>query len=559
MNFEITYKRMAQSLLVVGPFASLSVSPWTNFDPISLVKLLFITSIAFMCFALILNSYKNSVRRLDKSLLLTGLIFIVAMLSTILFSGAPLGQQVWGSFGRNTGFLTYFSLIVILFATALIQKIDFYNRLLLSLVLTAIPMTIYCLIQVAGMDPIAWSEKHPFGTLGNINFSSAFFGLSSIVSTVLILEKKIPITFRILLALMVVIDLGIVYGTGSIQGLMMFIAGVGLALYMYIRSNRKLRILKFPYLILVFCGTVLTIMGLSNKGPLSKFLFAPSIVFRTDYWHAGWQMTLDHPFFGVGMDSYGDWYRSARGLVSTLRTGPDRVANTAHNIFLDISSNGGLPLITAYILINLIALRAAIRILKSESNFDPYFVALFSSWFGYLIFSAISINQVGVGIWGWLLTGALIGFEISKRNSSTESQASKKNFRKNKGAQLSAGGGALALLGFVVGFLLALVPFNADVKFKTALQTRDMSKIIPTTQGLGATAFYSEYALDMALKNNLAAQSRELTKQLNLKYPNDYMGWKSLSLLADRTLEENSEAIKRLSELDPFNPTNPKS
>ena len=559
MNFEITYKRMAQSLLVVGPFASLSVSPWTNFDPISLVKLLFITSIAFMCLALILNSYKNSVRRLDKSLLLTGLIFIVAMLSTILFSGAPLGQQVWGSFGRNTGFLTYFSLIVILFATALIQKIDFYNRLLLSLVLTAIPMTIYCLIQVAGMDPIAWSEKHPFGTLGNINFSSAFFGLSSIVSTVLILEKKIPITFRILLALMVVIDLGIVYGTGSIQGLMMFIAGVGLALYMYIRSNRKLRILKFPYLILVFCGTVLTIMGLSNKGPLSKFLFAPSIVFRTDYWHAGWQMTLDHPFFGVGMDSYGDWYRSARGLVSTLRTGPDRVANTAHNIFLDISSNGGLPLITAYILINLIALRAAIRILKSESNFDPYFVALFSSWFGYLIFSAISINQVGVGIWGWLLTGALIGFEISKRNSSTESQASKKNFRKNKGAQLSAGGGALALLGFVVGFLLALVPFNADVKFKTALQTRDMSKIIPTTQGLGATAFYSEYALDMALKNNLAAQSRELTKQLNLKYPNDYMGWKSLSLLADRTLEENSEAIKRLSELDPFNPTNPKS
>ena len=120
-------------------------------------------------------------------------------------------------------------------------------------------------------------------------------------------------------------------------------------------------------------------------------------------------MTLDHPFFGVGLDSYGDWYRSSRGLISTLRSGPERTANTAHNIFLDISSNGGLPLAISYFAIIIYAFLSGIRVLRQNSNFNPVFVSIFSSWFGYLIFSAISINQIGVGIWGWILTGCVIG------------------------------------------------------------------------------------------------------------------------------------------------------
>ena len=93
--------------------------------------------------------------------------------------------------------------------------------------------------------------------------------------------------------------------------------------------------------------------------------------------------------------------------ISTLRTGPDRTANTAHNIFLDISSNGGIPLITGYLLIVLIAFSFGIKSIRS--NPTPHNIALFTSWIGFLIFSTISINQVGVGIWGWLFTGLLIG------------------------------------------------------------------------------------------------------------------------------------------------------
>jgi len=559
MQIDLIYKRLAQSLLIIGPLVSLAVSPSSNYDPINLIKLLFLSALAFYGLGLVLNDFKIAVARLDKFFWISALVFILAMFSTILFSGAPLTQQIWGSFGRNTGFLTYFSLLLVLISTALIQKKDFYHNLVNSLLLTAVPMTIYCAIQVAKLDPVGWSSKAPFGTLGNINFSSAFFGLSSICGAVIILEKKFSKGLRTAIGLMVIIDLLIVLSTGSIQGFMIFVAGVGLSGYLYLRSKVKLRVLRIPYIVVTFLGVAITIMGLSNKGPLAKFLFAPSIVFRTDYWHAGWQMTLDHPVFGVGLDSYGDWYRSSRGLLSTIRTNPDRIANTAHNIFLDISSNGGIAFISAYLALNIIAFRAAIRVLKRDTQFRPYFVAIFSTWFGYLIFSAISINQVGVGIWGWLFTGALIGYEIATKEESLSMNLSNKPGKRKNKQSFPAGAGVLGFISLAVGFALAFVPFNADTKFKTALMSRDLTRMMQSNDVLGTTAFHIEMTLDAAASNNLIPQARDISSYLIKRFPLDFMGWKSRWYLANTSVSEKSEALAKMRELDPYNPDIPKS
>ncbi len=559
MNLEMTLKRMAQSLLIVGPLASLAVSPGTNFDPINLIKLLIITPIAFFCFCLFLSSFKNLRKRLDSILCYSLGLFLFAMFSTLLFSGAPFSQQIWGTFGRNTGLLTYLALILIFVGTAIIQKIDFYHKLVNSLLITSLPMTAYCLIQYAGIDPIAWSEKNVFGTLGNINFSSAFFGFSSICALGLLFEKRFSFGIKVGIFLLILIDMFIVLSTGSIQGFMIFVAGAGLTGFLYLRSNAKIRILSVPYAIISFIGVVFTVLGLSNKGPLAKFLFAPSIVFRTDYWHAGWRMTLDHPFFGVGMDSYGDWYRSSRGMISTLRTGPERVANTAHNIFLDLSSNGGFPLLIAFLAINFVALRAAVIVLKRNSNFQPYFVAILSTWFGYLIFSGISINQVGVGIWGWLFTGALIGYEAATRGPSSNLQSNLKKISTKKNSSLAPAAGILGFVGFALGFLLAYIPFNADVQYRNATKTAAMDQIIKSTKVLGSTAYHTELALDTALKNNFQIQIDLLTRQLVSSYPLDFMGWRSLQILPSATVTEKLLALEKIQELDPFNPDLPKS
>ena len=567
MKFEIVYKRISQALLIVGPLASLAVSPLTNYDPINLIKILIVVPVAFFSFALAISSMNYSRSRLDKFFWIVTGSFLITMLSAIIFSEARLTQQIWGTFGRNTGFLTYFSLLLLLVCTALIQKTDFYHKMINSILITAIPMTIYCLMQVFEQylpelgisDPFGWSEKRPFGTFGNINFSSAFFGLSSTVGTILLLEKKFSKSLRFALAIMVVIDLAIVLKTGSIQGIMIYAAALGIAFYIFIRSRPNLRLLKVPYAFLSIAAISITVMGLSNKGPLSKFLFAPSIVFRTDYWHAGWQMTLDHPLFGVGLDSYGDWYRSSRGLISTIRNSPDRTANTAHNIFLDLSSNGGFPLLIAYIAINVLALRAAMRVLKRNTEFAPYFVALFTTWIAFLIFSAISINQIGVGIWGWLFTGALVGYEISTRDQAS-SIAKNNSGSKRKGASvLPAGSGIFGFVGAFIGFGLAFIPFNADMKYKSATQIGAMDQIIASTKLLGSATFYTELALDTAAKNNFIDQMDELTRKLIQMEPRSFMGWRAMQIITTSTPEEKKLATEKLKALDPYNPNLPKS
>jgi O-antigen ligase len=551
MQHVAVSKRLTALLLVLGPVTTLAISPFSNYDPINLIKITFVSSVAFALLALILSTWKSYYPRLPKGIWITVATFVLWMLVVIIASGAPINQQIWGVFGRNNGFLSYFSLAVVLIGVALIQEKRFYWKLVEALVLTAVPVTIYALIQVAGRDPISWSLMAPFATLGNINFSSAFFGLASICSTILALAPKQRLWLRFLLLAMVLVDLGIILETGSIQGIMIFFAGLGIAGYFIVRGHEKLQMLQIPYAMLGICTFLLTSMALKDVGPLARFIFGETILFRFDYWYAGWIMTLTNPLFGVGLDSYGDWYREARGELATLRTTPDRITNTAHNIYLDISASGGFPLIVAYLILLGYALRASIRFIKRNKSFDPYFVALFSSWVAYLVQAAISINQIGVGIWGWLFTGGLIGYEVATRESKEASPSGK---LRGANFQLPALVALMGIAGFAIGFVLAFIPFNADARFKNALQLGDLYQLESRAKALGATSFHMELTLDAALKANNEPLAAKITDDLLRRYPRVFMGWRVKQILVSTSDQGREEAYARLRELDPFNP-----
>jgi O-antigen ligase len=544
-------KRTGTVLLMVGPATTLAISPFSNFDPINLIKMIFVASSALGLLFLFLPSIKNLLAKLPMGLRISSIVFVTWMSLVILVSDAPMNQQFWGVFGRNNGYLGYFCLVIVLLATAIVQEKSFYHKLVDVLVLTAVPTTIYAMIQVAGRDPISWSQMAPFATLGNINFSSAFFGLASISATVLALAPKQNLYLRLLLLAMVAVDLFIILETGSIQGFMIYMAGMGFAGFFFVRAYKPIRILQIPYLVLGLVGFALTALALNNVGPFARFVFGYTILFRFDYWYAGWAMTLKNPVFGVGLDSYGDWYREVRGEIATLRTTPDRITNTAHNIYLDISASGGFPLIVAYLFILGYALRASWRLMRREHTFNPYFVALFSTWIAYLIQASISINQIGVGIWGWLFTGALIGYEIATRKDEGVRPERKV---KVDNPQLPASVALLGILGVGVGFLLAFIPFNADAKFKDALQTGNPAEQFTRAKAVGATAYHMELALDAAIKANNEPLAGEIVDELLSRYPRDFMGWQVRQVLASASTEERERAYARLKQLDPFNP-----
>ena len=536
---------------MVGPATTLAISPFSNFDPINLIKMIFVASCAVGLLFLFLPNIKNHIAKLPMGLRISSIVFITWMSLVMILSDAPMNQQFWGVFGRNNGYMGYFCLVIVLLATAIVQEKAFYHKLVDVLVLTAVPTTMYAMIQIAGRDPISWSEMAPFATLGNINFSSAFFGLASISATILALAPKQNLYLRLLLLAMVVVDLFIILETGSIQGFMIYLAGMGFAGFFFIRAFKPVRRLQIPYVFLGLVGFALTALALNNIGPFARFVFGETILFRFDYWYAGWAMTLKNPLFGVGLDSYGDWYRELRGEIATLRTTPDRITNTAHNIYLDISASGGFPLIVAYFFVLGFALRASWRLMRREHLFNPYFVALFSTWIAYLIQAAISINQIGVGIWGWLFTGALIGYEIATRKDEGVRPERK---TKIDSPQLSASVALLGILGAGVGFLLAFIPFNADAKFKDALQTGNPAEQFTQAKAVGATAYHMELALDAAIKANNEPLAEEIVDALLSRYPRDFMGWQVRQVLANASPAERERAYARLKQLDPFNP-----
>lgn len=549
--------RLIWVLLLVGPAATLAVTPFSSYDPINLIKILIIATVAFYAAGLVISKIKFYVFKLSKYFWFFSGMFVASMFLTFFMSGAPKNQQFWGSFGRGTGILTYFSLLLILIATAVIQLPVFYSKLINIMILTSIPVTSYALVQIAKLDPINWSLKDIFATLGNSNFLSAFLGIVSVAAFVMLFNSAISKSYKPFLALLVLINIGIILTSGSIQGFLVFVAGIGFSGFFIIRNKFKSLGVQLSYLMLAIAGSLLSFLGLFDKGPFARIIFQPSVVYRSDYMHAGLKMTLLRPFYGVGMDSYGDWYREVRGSISTLRTGPDRTANTAHNIFLDISSNGGIPLIFAYFAILMIAIFSAARFIRKSKNFDPYFTAIFSCWVAYQVQASISINQVGVGIWGWILTGALIGypkcFDIIEKTPKVRN-----SLYKNKGKNtFPASASLISFATLCLGFVLAYLPFKADLDFKAALQSRSLDKMMKSVNEPASNAFLISQVIQASIEGNYPDQARTMNLKLIREYPKDFYGWRILYYSFNSSESEKKLALAKLHELDPFNPTLP--
>ena len=172
--------RLSQVIALTGALATLVVNPWSNYDPISLPKMVVMSGGAISAAAFLIFNQVTFFATVDRSTKFAFSVFLIGLMVPMLFSGAPLAQQFWGSFGRNTGLLTYLSLASLMFATLVLRSTTAYSIILRLFIGTAAPMTAYCLVQYFHKDPISWSEKFVFGTLGNVNFLSAFICMTSV-------------------------------------------------------------------------------------------------------------------------------------------------------------------------------------------------------------------------------------------------------------------------------------------------------------------------------------------------------------------------------------------
>jgi O-antigen ligase len=390
--------------------ATLLVTPVWSLDPINPIKMLAVTATGFMGLGVLLANQKAlQLKRFRVPLvLISG--FLTWQLVVLVVSGGERLQQLFGTNGRNTGLITYLAFAILFVAAMTASSSVFLIRFLTVALVVGVASVGYGVVQALGGDPFDWVNQYSpvFGFLGNPNFQSSLLGIlgSAVFTQLLSGAVKLQVKGGYLVYL--VVTLYVIKETDSQQGFLVLIIGSGIALGVYV--NQRSKALGYSYLGLALIGFVAVLVGTLNKGPLASLLYKDSVTYRGDYWRAGWKMTVDNPIFGVGLDSYGDWYRRSRTIEATLRRGPDVTSNAAHNVFLDISAYGGFPLMLIYITLVVLVMISAVKVIKRSQSFNAGFVGLVAGWVAFQAQSIISINQIGLALWGWVLSGLIIGY-----------------------------------------------------------------------------------------------------------------------------------------------------
>ena len=238
--------------------------------------------------------------------------------------------------------------------------------------------------------------------------------------------------------------------------------------------------------------------------------------------------------------------------------GPNVVTNAAHNVPLDLLAYGGYPLFISFLALILISLISVIRIVQRNRTYDWVAVGLVTAWACYHVQSIISINQIGIAIWGWILNGAVIAYEKITRSAASQPEISKTK-RENRvrtenqfiSPQLIFG------LSAAVGFVLAFPAFNADYQYRKALTVSQLPAIEKSLTSSYMTPTSSRSlveAVGLFANNNLPDLAHKYALE-GIKFNPDYFdAWRMLYSIPQSTNEEKIEAKKNLIRLDPLNP-----
>jgi hypothetical protein len=563
---QVAERTIARVLGIGSAFVAVIVVTGTVTDPVNVTKLFALGGVAAGAFAVLLAFGVKELWDSSKALAILVTLFLLASISAVVNSDGPLIQNIYGVYGRNTALITYLLLMMVIVSTVILRRESSFNALIWGLLGAGLINVIYCGWVVAFGDFVPWNNPYGniLGTFGNPNFIGSFLGIFAAALIAYIFKPGTSVVIRAISGLIFLITVYEIINSNAIQGRVVVAAGLGIVGFYLVRSKLESVIAQIGYIVVVAVGGVFALLGALQIGPLTKYIYKTSVSLRGEYWQAGWNMGSEHPLTGVGFDTYGDWYRKLRDNQALVLPGPNTVTNAAHNVPFDVFAFGGWPLFATYLAILLLSVIAIIRVTIRARKYDAIFVTLTTAWACYQLQSIISINQIGLAVWGWLFGGALIAYEIAtrpkKESEGTEpakAKASSGRTVKSKQNEMIFSSTLLAGIGAVVGLLIAAPPYSADAKWRTALISQNVQKV--------EEALVPGYLNPMNSSKYLnAVQLLEGSKLYELAYkyaliavefnPNNFDSWKVLYLITNSTAEDKARAMENMKRLDPNNP-----
>jgi O-antigen ligase len=546
--------RFAQAvLLIAGCSVTLFVSPWNSIDPMNMPKMTILIFLSLLGFGASLAARPATLSQSRRDLFALAFFFIFWLSIVTIFNKSEVWTKLYGTPGRNTGFLSYLSLALIMLSVALVVDSTFLKRTSICLIFLGAALSFYGLLQYSGIEFFNYTgagTSVSFGTFGNVNFQSAFLGMVASLTLSLGVFQRVALKSRFLLISLCTIMVTAIQ-VSSAQGFFSLIAGFGFSMIIWLASKRIWKLVS-ALVVLYFCGSLTLLLGFLNHGPLARFVFSESIEVRGFYWHAAYRMIKENPIFGVGLDNYGDFYRSLRSSTA-ITYNSELTSDAAHSIPLDIAAGGGVLLLLIYLAILSLALISIVKVVRRSSDTNPFFIGIAGAWAAYQSQTLISINQLGVGIWGWILTGILIGYEINSRKDLEGIK--EKAARKVQLSNQASGTFALSIfVAGVIGALASLPPYLTSNSYYQAIQSGKIERLVSTTYSKPYDKIRFLNTIDNLVANKMEPEAIEMLKKATVVYPNSFELWQQWSGIESATPVQLAKAKTEMKRLDPNNP-----
>jgi len=532
----LTKKLSIYNFIIYSAIAiTLAATPNFNKDALIIPKVIIILCSALLILPyLLLNIKAKRDLRLINIFILLSSLFLAQLVLAMVFSDAPIEQQIFGRTGRGLGFITFFSLIIISLSCAIFIKQSDQKILIKGIAISGTFASIYAIFQSFGLDFFPWDSKTNgvIGTLGNPNFVSSFAAMAILPSLIYVSGKNRKKLYQFPIFILFIFT---IFRAQSTQGYITLAIALGIFIlvYLWYRSKLFFSITLIPFLFSIF----LVVLGFLNNGPLSKVIYKVSVQSRGEFWQSALNTTNANPIFGVGIDSFGDY-----SLLFREKTVVGEFTDSAHNYVLDLSVIGGYPLALFYMLITSLALYSFFKLQKNIGQFNSISAALFSSFIVFQAQSLISPISIPILIWGMVISGSIIGL-ASDSVSKDKLVNAKTKTRLN----------LLSITSFFLSLVVLFPYFNSDRLQLLAMNKGDGDLAIKVAKMYPESVVRYSVLTRALLDSGLSIPALDLARSAIEFNPNSPALWALLLINPNAPIDERRKAKAKLLILDPLN------
>jgi hypothetical protein len=378
-----------------------------------------------------------------------------------------------------------------------------------------------------------------------------------------IFNKDFSLLTRLFASALSILLLFVIYKSNARQGLLAYALGIGIFLTIWLWITR--RPLGIAALFAGGVTVVFSILGILQIGPLERFLYKSSVSVRGYYWQAGLEMFKDQPLFGVGIDRYGSYFKEFRDSNYSLTYGFEITSSNAHNTFIQFFATGGIFVGLAYLILNAFIFLKAVDGLKHLNGAKRiYLIGVFSAWIAFHAQSLISIDNIGISVWGWVLGGVLVGLSVPE-TSWTENQGIN---RVRRASDLKLTQSITSWLLTLIAVILVAVLYRGESNSYKGTETVNLQdetsrayykdlqlRVIQTPLNDNA---YKLFAASRLFESGFLNESIEETKKVINKDPRNLDALTLLVFIYEQKSDLDQVIFYRLkiAELDPWNAPN---